>query len=113
AGLGWCDRLLEGEPRERFRAFVRELVEPQLQTLRWQAAEGGDDLTGGLRGLLIRALAVLGDDADAQAKASELFEQQLRDPASVDPPVTAAVVGVVAANGGEAEYDRYVERFKE
>ena len=26
AGLGWCDRLLDGEPRERFRAFVRELA---------------------------------------------------------------------------------------
>ena len=23
-GLGWCDRFVEGEPRERFRAFVRE-----------------------------------------------------------------------------------------
>ncbi len=113
AGLGWCDRLLEGEPRERFRAFVRELVGPRLQALGWKAAEGEDDLTGELRGLLIRALAVLGDDAGAQAKASELFEQQLRDPASVDPPVTAAVVSVVAANGGAAEYDRYVERFKE
>ncbi|HEX6786984.1 MAG TPA: M1 family aminopeptidase, partial [Acidimicrobiales bacterium] len=113
AGLGWCDRLLEGEPRERFRAFVRDLVGPRVQTLQWQAADGEDDLTGELRGLLIRALAVLGDDADAQVKASELFEQQLHDPASVDPPVTAAVVGVVAANGGVAEYDRYVERFKE
>jgi aminopeptidase N len=113
AGLGWCDRLVEGEPRERFRAFVRELVGPRLQSLGWQAAEGEDDLTGELRGLLIRALAVLGDDADAQAEAAERFEQQLRDPASVDPPVTAAVVAVVAANGGEAEYDRYIERFKE
>ena len=65
---------------------------PRLQALGWQAAEGEDDLTGELRGLLIRALAVLGDDADAQATASELFEQQLRDPAAVDPPVTAAVV---------------------
>ena len=113
AGLGWCDRLLEDEPRERFRAFVRALVGPRLQALGWKAADGEDDLTGELRGLLIRALAVLGDDAGAQAKASELFEQQLRDPASVDPPVTAAVVSVVAANGAAAEYDHFVERFKE
>ena len=65
------------------------------------AADGEDDLTGELRGLLIRALAVLGDDAGAQATASELFEQQLRDPAAVDPPVTAAVVSVVAATGAD------------
>jgi puromycin-sensitive aminopeptidase len=49
----------------------------------------------------------------AQATASELFERQLRDPAAVDPPVTAAVVSVVAATGGAAEYDRYLERFRE
>ena len=85
AGLGWCDRLLDGEPRERFRSFVRALVGPRLQALGWTAAEGEDDLTGELRGLLIRALAVLGDDAGAQATASELFEQRLRDPAAVDP----------------------------
>ena len=27
-GLGWCDRFLDGEPRERFRTFVRRLVAP-------------------------------------------------------------------------------------
>jgi puromycin-sensitive aminopeptidase len=80
AGLGWCDRLVEGEPRERFRAFVRELVGPRLQSLGWQAAEGEDDLTGELRGLLIRALAVLGDDADAQAEAATPHPSTLRSP---------------------------------
>ena len=53
AGLGWCDRLLEGEPRERFRAFVRQLVGPRLAELGWQAEPGEDDLVGELRGLLI------------------------------------------------------------
>jgi puromycin-sensitive aminopeptidase len=113
AGLGWCDRLLEGEPRERFRAFVRDLVGPRQRELGWQAFEGEDDLTGELRGLLIRALAVLGDDAEAKAKAAELFEAQLEDPSAVDPAVTAAVVGVVAANGDAEVYERYVQRFKD
>ena len=67
AGLGWCDRLLDGEPRERLREFVRDLVGPRLADLGWSATEGEDELAGELRGLLIRALAVLGDDADAAA----------------------------------------------
>jgi puromycin-sensitive aminopeptidase len=113
AGLGWCDRLLDGEPRERFRSFVRELVGPRRQALGWQAADGEDDLTGELRGLLIRTLAVLGDDPATQAKAAELFEHQLQDPTSVNPPVTAAVVSVVASMGRREDYERYVDRFRE
>ena len=112
AGLGWCDRLLDGEPREHFRAFVRRLAGPRLDALGWRAAPGEDDLTGELRGLLIRTMAVLGDDHAAQAKAAELFEEQLADPAAVDPAVVAAVVSVVAAKGGRASYERYVERFR-
>jgi len=112
AGLGWCDRLLDGAPRERFRAFVRDLVGPRLAALGWSAAPEEDDLTGELRGLLIRAMAVLGDDADARTRARALFEQQLDDPTSVDPPVVSAVVGVVAAAGAPEDYERYVECFR-
>ena len=111
AGLGWCDRLLDGEPRDRFRAFVRELAGARHAELGWKAAEGEDDLTGELRGLLIRTMAVLGDDRAVQARAAELFEE-LADPSAVDPPVAAAVVNVVAATGGREPYDRYVERFR-
>src|SRR5262249_28579278 len=55
SGLGWCERLLDGDAREHFRAFVRDLVGPRLETLRWQAGADEDELTGELRGLLIRA----------------------------------------------------------
>jgi hypothetical protein len=92
---------LDGEPRERFRSFVRELVGPRLQALGWTAAEGEDDLTGELRGLLIRAHAVLGDDAGAQATASELFEQQLRDPAGR--PLQATILALADELAGAAE----------
>ncbi len=111
AGLGWCDRLLDGEPRDRFRAFVRELAGARHAELGWKAADGEDDLTGELRGLLIRTMAVLGDDRAVQARAAELFEE-LADPSAVDPPVAAAVVNVVAATGGREPYDGYVERFR-
>jgi puromycin-sensitive aminopeptidase len=112
AGLGWCDRLLDGEPRRHFQAFVRDLVGPRLDALGWAAEPGEDDLTSELRGLLIRTMAVLGDDPDAQARAVEVFQEQLTDPSALDPAVVAAVVGAVAATGGPGYYDTYVERFK-
>ena len=112
AGLGWCDRLLEGEPRERFRAFVRQLVGPRLAELGWQAEPGEDDLVGELRGLLIRTMAVMGDDRATQERAAEVLDGHLRDGEAVDPPVVAAVVAV-AAPGGVERYEQFVERFRE
>ncbi|HEY8094148.1 MAG TPA: M1 family aminopeptidase, partial [Acidimicrobiales bacterium] len=112
AGLGWCDRLLDGAARDQLRQFVRELAGPRQAALGWQAGPDEDDLTGELRGLLIRTMAVLGHDATTQARAAELFEEQLVSPDMVDPPVVAAVVGVVAATAGPAPYERFVERFQ-
>ena len=43
--------------------------------------DGEDDLTGELRGLLIRTVAILGDDNEVQAKARALYQQSLDDPA--------------------------------
>ncbi|HEY7044372.1 MAG TPA: M1 family metallopeptidase [Nocardioidaceae bacterium] len=112
SGLGWCDRLLDGDARDRFRAFVRDLVGPRLEALGWRAEPDEDELTGELRGLLIRALAILGDDAAAQQRAAELFERQLEDASANDPEVAAAVVNVVATTGGPDRYDRFVDCFR-
>ena len=93
AGLGFCDRLIDDpEAREQFRTFVRGLAGPALHRLGWAPRDGEDDLTGELRGLLIRTVAILGDDRDAQAKARALYQQSLDDPASVAPPVASASV---------------------
>jgi puromycin-sensitive aminopeptidase len=101
-GLGWCDRFLEGEPRERFRDAVRGLVAPALARLGWERRPEDSDLDAELRGDLVRALAILGGDPEAQAQARELE----RDPAA-DGDVAAAAVEVVAHTGGEEEYTRY------
>jgi puromycin-sensitive aminopeptidase len=113
AGLGWCDRLLEGEDRERFRAYVRELVGPRLRSLGWEPQADDDDLTRELRGLLVRALAVLGRDRDAQARARQLFAAQLADPSRVDPPLAAAAITVVAATGGDEEFEVFLAKARD
>ena len=107
ASLGFCDRLIDDhDAREQFRTFVRGLAGPALQRLGWVPHDGEDDLTGELRGLLIRTVAVLGDDRDAQAKARTLYRQSLDDPSSVAPPVASAALTVVAATGDEADYEQ-------
>ena len=41
AGSRWCDRFLDGEPRERFRDDVRTLVRPALDRLGWDPRTRG------------------------------------------------------------------------
>jgi puromycin-sensitive aminopeptidase len=112
AGLTWCDRFLEGDARDRFRDFVRDLVRPPLDRLGWERREGESELDPELRGELIRALGVLGDDPETQAQAREA-ESQARAGEDVDPSVAAAAVDVVATVGTADEYEVFLGRAKD
>jgi aminopeptidase N len=106
AGLGWCDRFLEGAPRDGFRDMVRELVRPAVERLGWEPREDESDLTRTLRGTLVLTLAITGDDPEAQAQAREL-EREARAGDRVDASLAAAAVEIVATTGGPEEYAAY------
>ena len=108
-GLSWCDRFVEGDPRERFRDAIRDLVRPAFERLGWDAREGDSEFDRELRGELIRALGILGDDPEIQAQARE-SEGQSRSGEPVEPPVAAAAVDVVATVGGPDEYEEFMAR---
>jgi len=109
-GLAWCDRFLDGTPRDRFRDMVRDLVRPAVDRLGWDPRADDTDLDHELRGDLILALGVLGDDPETQAQAREA-ESLGRAGGDVAPSVAAAAVEVVAATGGEAEYETFWSRY--
>ena len=108
-GLGWVDRFLDGEPRERFRQDVRALVGPALRRLGWDALETDSRDDRELRGDLIRAMGILGDDRETQALARE-DEASIRTGHPVDPAVASAAIDVVAFIGDERDYDDFLER---
>jgi puromycin-sensitive aminopeptidase len=105
-GLGWCDRFLDGEPRDRFRDFVRDLLRPSLDRLGWEPAPDEPDLTRSLRGALAQAIAVLGDDPEAKAQMREL-EGEAREGGDVDAHLASAAVNVVATIGDADDFTRY------
>lgn len=109
--LRWCGRFVEGEARQRFEATVRDLVAPGLEELGWERRPSDDDLTAQVRGALIRAMAVLGQDATAQDQARALHATAQADANAVDPEVAAAVLGVVAAVGNDDDYDSCVASY--
>jgi puromycin-sensitive aminopeptidase len=107
AGLGWLDRFVEDEPRERLRALVRELVRPAVERLGWEPATNEPDLTRALRGQLVQSLAILGGDPEAQAHVREL-ELEGRG----DPQLVQAAVEAVAADGTGEDLDRFWKRYR-
>ena len=106
-GLGWLDRFVEGEPRERLRAFVRDLVRPALARLGWDASADESDLTRALRGQLVQSLAVLGADPETLAQCRELELE-----GEGDPQILQAAVEAVAAEGTAEDLDRYWQRYR-
>jgi puromycin-sensitive aminopeptidase len=105
-GLGWFDRFVDDEPRERLRAFVRDLVRPALARLGWDPSPDEPDLTRALRGQLVQSLAVLGADPETLAQCREL---ELEDEG--DPQLLQAAVEAVAAEGTAEDLDRYWQRY--
>ena len=111
-GLGWCDRFLEGEHRERLRTFVRRLVAPAMDRLGWEADADEPDRISALRGALLQGLGVLGADPNAEAAARE-FEAEARAGKPVDASLAAAAVNVVAFNGDATDYEHFWTAYRE
>ena len=111
-GLGQLERLVEGEAAQRLHTRVATLVGPARARLSAEARPDDDDRTRSLRGQLLQAAALLGDDGAARARAAELLEGFLTHPTGVDPSLASAALVVSATLGDEALHDRLVERFR-
>ena len=106
-GLRGVGRLLQGDAYVAFQERVAALVRPVLADLGWEALDGESDLRGKLRGLLVSTLAVLGNDADAQALCRTIL-----DGGSADPELIAAATTAVAASGTDADYESFLAQFR-
>jgi puromycin-sensitive aminopeptidase len=111
-GLGSLERLLEGPSRDRFAARVRALLTPALQRLGDDVRPDDDDRTRTLRGVLVGAAALLGDDDAAIALCRSRLDAYLADPSSVEASLAAAALSVGATLGDEALYDRLLAAFR-
>ena len=112
SALAWVNRAIEDESRDALEALVRDRVGPAARGLGWTPRAGEDELTRQLRGDLLRALGVLGDDEEIQAQARDLFARYRTDEHAVDTNVVPALIAILARAGGEAEYAEFLERFR-
>jgi puromycin-sensitive aminopeptidase len=106
--LRGAGRLLVGDAYRAYQRRVADFVRPVLADLGLQPRAGEDALTAKLRGNLLSLLAVLGNDAAAQAECRTI----LADSASADPELVAAATAGVAAVGTDDDYDAYLTSFR-
>jgi puromycin-sensitive aminopeptidase len=106
------NRILEPADRRRFEAFVRDRAAAAFEALGWTPRTGEDELTRQLRGDLVRALGVLGNDAGVQARVVEVYRAHLADSGTVDPNVLPAVIAVLAHTGDAGRYEDFLRRFR-
>jgi len=109
ASFATLNRIVEPRHRPQLAALVRARAARAFAALGWTVRPGDDELTRQLRGDLLRALGVLGDDPDVQARAAELYAGAA---GTVDPNVLPALIGVLAHAGDAARYDEFLQRFR-
>ena len=110
-GLSWLERFVEGDVRERFAAFVREVASPALERVGWEPVTGESDLDRMLRGTLVAALGTIGADPQARALARDV-ETAAEAGEPVDPALASAAVSIVAATGSAEDFERFVQRWE-
>ena len=110
--LSGLEKLVEGEAENQYRAVVRDLAQPGLDRLGWEPGDTDSPRDLELRGLFIRLLANVGNDDLALENAGDLHDSYLRDAGSVEPNMAAAVTGVVASKGDTAQYDLFLEKYR-
>jgi puromycin-sensitive aminopeptidase len=103
------NRLIEAGARPTLAALVRDRAIPALGRLGWAQSPGESELVSQLRGDLIRAVGILGDDAAVQKRARELYGG---DHSRIDPNVLSALIAINAFTGGPAEYEEFLGRFR-
>ncbi len=104
--LGTLDHMVSNDGRAGLQARVSAMVGPAWGRVGWEPVAGENDRIGELRGVLVRTLAVVGNDSEAIARCRALVAAE-----GVDPALAAAAIAVVAATGDGADYEEIRQRF--
>ena len=110
--FAYLNRVIPSEQRSGLEALVRHRLTTAVERLGWEAEPEESELVRQLRGDLLRAMGVLGNDPVTQERARELYARQRTGGGAVDANVLPALIAIVAASGGEAEYAEFWEHFR-
>ncbi len=100
-------RALNETQRGTLRAQLRELFEPQLARLGWDARDTDGQLTPQLRAIVIGALGMFGEDDAVRAEAIRRYEA-----GALDGDLAQTILRVVATQDRPGDYEAFIERYR-
>ena len=101
----FIDLFVDESSRPAFAAFVRDRLGPLSERLGWEPKEGESDLTRLLRGSVLSAMGTLGEDKSTIEEARKKFSVYVDTPEKLEPNLYDAIVGIVAYNGSDEDYE--------
>jgi aminopeptidase N len=104
--------LLTEQTRPEFQKWLQGYLNPIMSELGYQAKPNESPEQTLLRAGIFGALGNLAEDPQVIAKARELVQVYIKDPASVDPTLADDVIAVAAAHGDEALYNQFMAELK-
>ncbi len=106
--VGLFERVVPDPDRPAMADSVRALFGPLGIRLGWDPRPDDGERTPALRASVLRTLGTVGDDHGVQEEARRRFA----GPAGLDPDIESAVLDIVAAQGGEAQFDTFLARYR-
>ncbi|MFM7148646.1 MAG: ERAP1-like C-terminal domain-containing protein, partial [Gemmataceae bacterium] len=101
-------RLVDDADRPAIRTRIRSLLREAVDDLGWQPRDGEDELRQQLRGDLLRAMGILGDDPAVQREAVLIYTG-----GQAEANVHSAAVAILAHAGDSARYEEFRDRFRQ
>jgi puromycin-sensitive aminopeptidase len=110
AAVGLFDRIVPDTDRPVLARAVRALLGPLARHLGWDPRDDDDERTPSLRSAVLRTLGTIGDDPDVEAEAGRRFAGAGETP--LHPDTESAILDIVAAHGGDSEYEAFLARYR-
>lgn len=107
------NRVLQPADAGPFRSWVRSNFQPMMAKIGWTPAPNESADTHTLRGDLIHIMGAIGEDPETIRQSTQLAEQYLKSPDSVDASMAPAVLSVAARFGDETLFDQYVAAMRQ
>ncbi len=108
--FGLFDRVVPDGDRPVLAQAARTLLGPLGSALGWDPRVDDDERTPALRAAVLRMLGTIGEDAAVVAEASRRFAAT--DGAGLHPDIEAAILDIVATDGGEDVFEAFLAHYR-
>jgi len=109
--LGLLDRVVPDGDRPVLALGVRTLLGPLAGDLGWDPRAEDGERTPSLRSSVLRTLGTIGADPDIKAEAARRFGGT--GTVALQPDTESALLDIVASEGGAAEFEAFLARYRD